>query len=202
MMALQCKRADMRGIQKVSTLENPPGTEGIEGSAWMLPEIKRDLETVQAARADFNACAFQVEKVRWFQPGRWAGRIGDDDFKDLCKICRCPNWVTHKSLVGKAATEEAGAYPKALVEVIARKIVNNFRKTLDLEWWRYMMATRKAEVTSLQESWIRNMDRKRQMKRRRCRVCTTRRRRSYHRHPRRCQGKSSRPWKMLTTWEG
>lgn len=165
MMALQCKRADARGIQKVSTLENPPGTEGIEGSAWMLPEIKRDLEAVQAAKADFNTCAFQSEKVRWFKPGRWAGRIGDDDFKDLCKICRCPNWVTHKSLVGKAATEEAGAYPKALVEMIARKIVNNFRKTLDLEWWRYMMATRRAEVTSLQESWIRNMDRKRQTKR-------------------------------------
>ena len=91
--------------------------------------------------------------------------VGQDDFKDLCKICRCPNWVTHKSLVGKAATEEAGAYPKALAEAVAKKIVNNFKKTLDLEWWRFMMATKKAEVTSLQESWIRNMDRKRQMKR-------------------------------------
>lgn len=165
LMVLQCERADKRGIQKVSTLENPPGTEGIEGSAWMLPEMKRDLEKVDAAVANYNTCAFQSDKVRWFKPGRWAGRIGQDDFKDLCKICRCPNWVTHKSLVGKAATEEAGAYPKALAEAVAKKIVNNFKKTLDLEWWRFMMATKKAEVTSLQESWIRNMDRKRQMKR-------------------------------------
>ena len=164
-MALQCERADKRGIQRISTLENPPGTEGIEGSAWMLPEMKRDLEKVDAAVANYNTCAFQSDKVRWFKPGRWAGRIGQDDFKDLCKICRCPNWVTHKSLVGKAATEEAGAYPKALAEAVAKKIVNNFKKTLDLEWWRFMMATKKAEVTSLQESWIRNMDRKRHMKR-------------------------------------
>ena len=102
LMVLQCERADKRGIQRISTLENPPGTEGIEGSAWMLPEMKRDLEKVDAAVANYNTRAFQSDKVRWFKPGRWAGRIGQDDFKDLCKICRCPNWVTHKSLVGKA----------------------------------------------------------------------------------------------------
>ena len=165
LMHTQCNRADKRGIQRIATLENPPGTEGIEGSAWMLPEIQNDLTAVDAEQADYNTCAFQTSKVRWFKPGRWAGRIGQEDFRERCKICKCPNWISHQPLIGKKATEEAGAYPEDLVSIVARKIINSFKKTLDLEWWRFMMATRKAEVTELQESWIRNIDRKRQMKR-------------------------------------
>ena len=42
LMRTQCNRADKRGIQRIATLENPPGTEGIEGSAWMLPEIQNE----------------------------------------------------------------------------------------------------------------------------------------------------------------
>ncbi len=44
LMKLQCQRADARGAPRVATGENPPGTDGIEGSAWILPEVEMEAE--------------------------------------------------------------------------------------------------------------------------------------------------------------
>ena len=116
LMKLQCARADARGIPRVATGENPPGTDGIEGSAWLLPEIVQDLREMEAEEAVFNTCAFQDGKVRWYKPGKWAGKLGDETMADMRKICKCPNWVRHQPLLGKELTEPAGQYPKRLVE--------------------------------------------------------------------------------------
>lgn len=161
LMKLQCARADARGIPRVATGENPPGTDGVEGSAWLLPEIVQDLREMEAEEAVFNTCAFQDGKVRWYKPGKWAGKLGDETMADMRKICKCPNWVRHQPLLGKELTEPAGQYPKRLVELVATKIVLAFKRTVNLEWWRYQMATKKADVTELQKSWLKNEDRKR-----------------------------------------
>ena len=161
LIKLQCQRADARGIPRVATGENPPGTDGIEGSAWHLPEVVVDLREMEAEEAVFNTCAFQDGKVRWFKPGKWAGKLGEEGMADMRKICKCPNWVRHQPLLGKELTEPAGQYPKRLVELVATKIVMAFKKTLNLEWWRFQMATKKANVTELQRSWLKNEDKKR-----------------------------------------
>ena len=162
-MKLQCRRADARGIPRVATGENPPGTDGIEGPAWILPEVVVDLREMEAEEAVFNTCAFQEGKTRWFKPGKWSGKLGDEGMADMRRICKCPNWVRHQPLIGKELTEPAGQYPKKLVELVARKIIMAFKKTLNLEWWRYQMATKKANVTELQRSWLKNEDKKRKI---------------------------------------
>ena len=163
LMKLQCQRADARGIPRVATGENPPGTDGKEGSAWILPEVVVDLQEMEAEEAVFNTCAFQEGKTRWFKPGKWAGKLGEEGMADMRRICKCPNWVKHQPLIGKELTEPAGQYPKKLVELVARKIIMAFKKTLNLEWWRYQMATKKANVTELQKSWLKNEDKKRKI---------------------------------------
>ena len=162
LMKLQCARADARGVPRVATGENPPGTDGmIEGSAWLLPEVDRDLREMEADEAVFNTCAFQDGKVRWYKPGKWAGKLGDEGMADMRKICKCPNWVRHQALVGKELTEPAGQYPPRLVQMVAVKIIQPFKKMLNLEWWRYQLATKTANVTELQKGWLKNEDRKR-----------------------------------------
>ena len=113
--------------------ENPPGDERV-GSAWAVPEIKGYLTEVEAHFVEFNTCAYQTERVRWFKPGKWAGRL--EGLPSLSRVCRCPNWVRHESLSGKSKTERAAAYPKALCDAM---VVEVFKKSLALEFWRYQM---------------------------------------------------------------
>ena len=57
----------------------------------------------------------------------------------LSRTCRCPNWVRHESLQGKSKTERAAAYPKPLCDAIAKLVVEVFKKSLALEFWRYQV---------------------------------------------------------------
>ena len=147
LMKLQCQRADARGAPRVATGENPPGTDGIEGSAWILPEVEMEAE----------------EATRFGGSGQVGGKLGEEGMADMRRICKCPNWVKRQPLIGKELTEPAGQYPKKLVELAARKIIMAFKKTLNLEWWRYQMATKKASVTELHKSWLKNEDKKRKI---------------------------------------
>ena len=155
LMKLQCARADARGVPRVATGENPPGTDGIEGSAWIFPEIVKDLREMEAEEAVFNTCCFQEGKIRWFKPGKWAGKLGEEGMADMRRVCKCPNWVTHQPLIGKDLTERAGQYPEKLVKLVA------FKRMLNLEWWRFQMAAKEASVTELQKGWLKNEDKKR-----------------------------------------
>ena len=153
---ITCRR---RGVPELGTYENPPGDEW-SGSAWMLPEIKQDLAEMAGEQVEFNTCAYQIGKKRWYKKAMWGGKM-EGGLKDLSRVCRCPSWVVHERLVGKDRTEEAGAYPENLCMEIAKKVVKAFKKTLNLEWWRWQIKIKGEEVSSLQKKWLENEEKKR-----------------------------------------
>ena len=151
-----CKR---RAIPEVSTLENPPGAENT-GSAWDVPEIKEVLKVTKSSTAEFNTCAYQSKlRRRWYKPARWAGKL--ESMQTLSKVCKCPAWVEHVPVVGKQNTEAAGAYPPELTDEIAKKVVNTWKRVLNLEWLRWQVSQRADQVSQLQAKWLDNEERKR-----------------------------------------
>ena len=137
-----------RALPETSTMENPPGAVNT-GSAWDLPELKQVLDETNSSVAEFNTCAYQSQqKRRWYKPAKWAGNL--ESLATLAKVCRCPEWVTHVPLIGKSATEAAGAYPEALADAVAAK-----------EWLRYQMSVKSSEVNELQMKWLDNEDERR-----------------------------------------
>lgn len=64
--------------------------------------------------------------------------------------------MTHRTLVGKQATEQAGVYPEELCAAIAEKVVATWRRVLSLEWWRFQVEAKSQEVGDLQKSWVKN----------------------------------------------
>ena len=62
-----------------------------------------------------------------------------ENIEKIQRVCRCPAWVTHTALVGRGITAMAAEYPKALVELIATEVVAVWKKTLNLEWWRFQV---------------------------------------------------------------
>ena len=147
-----------RGTPSLGTIENPPGDE-VAGSAWALPDVKKELELMGAETVEFNTCAWQEDKVRWFKPAKWGGAL--EGLKSLSRVCRCPNWVTHETLKGKQRTEAAGAYPKLLCQKVAQLVVAQFKRTLSLEWWRNQVKLKGDEVSELQRKWLLNEEKRR-----------------------------------------
>lgn len=74
-----------------------------------------------------------------------------ETLSSLAKVCRCPQWVTHVPLVGKSATEAAGAYPEELTDAIAAKVMDTWKRTLNLDWLRHQMTVKAGEVNELQK---------------------------------------------------
>ena len=154
----QVRNCAQRRVPAASTLENPPGDQ-TSGSAWDLPEIKKCLKETNGEVVHYNTCAFQTkDKVRTFKPGVFAGKL--DGLQGVNRVCRCPAWVTHKNLVGKAATEPAGQYPRELCEVIAKAVVNSWKRVINLEWWRFQLEEKSDQVGKLQKAWLENEERK------------------------------------------
>ena len=150
-----CKR---RKVPPAATLENPPGDQKC-GSAWQLPEIRIVMDNTRASVAQYNTCAFQSKsKVRWYKPGQFVGRL--EGLDQIARICKCPSWVTHQSLVGKQCTEAAGEYPAELANIIAKNIVATWKRTLNLEFWRYKLAMKQDEVSELQKKWVVNEEKR------------------------------------------
>ena len=129
-----CKR---RAVPEVSTVENPPGAENT-GSAWNVPEVKAVISETKSSSVEFNTCAFQSKlRKRWYKPARRVGKL--ESMNTLPKVCKCPAWVEHVPLVGKQNTEAAGAYPEELTTEVARKVVNTWKRVLNVEWLRWQV---------------------------------------------------------------
>ena len=159
LMERQAENQKERGVPEVATVENPPGSETMfECPAWALPEIKEILERIEAHSVEFNTCAFMSkDKLRFFKPARWAGRL--EGLRKLNRVCRCPSWVRHKPAV-EGASVEAGVYPPELCDEIASLIIAQWRRTLNLEFWRYQLVMKSMEVTELQAKWLVNEEKK------------------------------------------
>ena len=154
----QVKACEARKVSPLATLENPPGSEE-SGGAWDLPELQKALEETNGVKIPYHSCAFMVkEKQRFLKPGVWAGRLAG--IEKLQKVCRCPAWVKHVPLVGKQMTSLAAEYPQGLAEAVAKEVVVSWKKTLNLEWWRYQIETKSQEVGELQKKWLENEDNK------------------------------------------
>ena len=159
LMERQCENQKLRGVPEIATVENPPGSDAMfEGPSWALPEIKEILERVDAHSVEFNTCAFMSkDKVRFFKPARWAGRL--ESLKRLNRVCRCPAWVRHKPAVEKSSVE-AGVYPPELCDEVATMIIAQWKRTLNLEFWRYQLVMKRDEVNELQKKWLINEERR------------------------------------------
>ena len=149
-----------RGVPEAATLENPPGSEtGFEGPSWELPESKQFHEQFEILWVEYNTCAFQQrERVRWFKPGRFAGRLRGLD--GLIRPCTCPSGFEHEPLQGKEKTAAAAEYPKELCEVYVGILLKVWKTTLNLEWWRWQAAEKEREVNRLQKAWMHSKEKR------------------------------------------
>ena len=147
-----------RKVPEAATLENPPGTESqTEGSMWALPETADFMEKFDCAKAWFNTCAYQLkERVRWLKPAQFGGKL--NGLESLRRKCSCPRDFQHQALLGKRRTSEAARYPNDLAMEYARLLIQVFRTTLNLEWWRHLEKARRMELTQLQKSWIKSKE--------------------------------------------
>jgi hypothetical protein len=151
-----CRR---RAVPEVSTLKTPPGSED-SGSAWDLPEIQAVIADTGSSTVEFNTCAYQTkQKRRWYKPARWTGKL--ESMASLAKVCKCQPWVQHVPVIGKGNTEAAGAYPPDLTDAIAKKIVEAWKRILNLEWLRYQLQQKFDKVNKLQERWLENEEKRR-----------------------------------------
>ena len=156
----QVNSAKRRQVPPVATLENPPG-DVTSGSAWDLGEVEGALLRTEGKKAAYNTCAFMSkEKTRFFKPGIWAGRL--ENISKLQKVCRCPTWVSHLTLAGKELTERAAEYTSELSMAVAVEVVAMWKRTLNLEWWRWQLETKTQEVNELQKAWVENENKKQQ----------------------------------------
>ena len=62
--------------------------------------------------------------------------------------------------VGKAMTEKAGRYPDDLCETVAKLVVEGWKRTLKLEFWRWQLKAQEKAVTELQHKWLLNEEKK------------------------------------------
>ena len=92
-----CVACRKRGVPESGTLENPPGDQQ-SGSAWDLGEVRKALKDMGGEMVDFNTCAYQTSKKRWYKSARWGGKL-DGGLKVLSRVCRCPAWALSGSLV-------------------------------------------------------------------------------------------------------
>ena len=158
LMEAQVEADQERRVPSAATLENPPGDEKC-GPAWELPEIKQSLEKVGACKVPFNTCAYQPRaKVRHYKPAMWAGKL--EGLPSLSRVCRCPAWIIHEPLVGKAKTERAGRYPDDLCEAVAKLVLAGWKRIIKLEFWRHQVAQQKKAVSEMQHKWLINEEKR------------------------------------------
>ena len=144
----------LRRVPECGTLENPPGSDGQkEGPSCRLPEMEDFLADFRCEVVKFNTCAFQMtEKVRWFKPGQFGGRL--EGLKSLKRSCSCPKYYKHESLVGKEKTARAAKYPNQLAMEVARMVIKAFRTTLDLEWRRHQQKQVEKDLNEAKRNWV------------------------------------------------
>ena len=155
----QADNQKARGVPEVATMENPPGSDTqFECPAWALPEIKEIMERMEANSVEFNTCAYMTkDKARFFKPAKWAGKL--EGIEKLNRVCRCPAWVSHKPAVEKNSVE-AGVYPPELCNEVATLVLAQWKRTLNLEFWRYQLVIKREQVSELQCKWLLNEENK------------------------------------------
>ena len=151
-----------RGVPEVSTLENPPGAKD-SGSAWDLLNYCRG--TVQRDKVRHGS-SIPAHTKRNFEKGgsnRPDGRGSWRPWAAWQKFAKCPAWVEHVPLMGKQKTEAAGAYPEEPTDAVAKKIVETWKRVLNLEWLRYQFKMKSNLINKLQASnqWLENEERRR-----------------------------------------
>lgn len=156
----QVKTCRRRAVPEVSTLENPPGAENT-GSAWDLPEIKDGLGNTQSSSVEFNTCAYQTKlRCRWYKPARWAGK--PENMASLARICKSANLGCSMSRSwGRTRRLHAGACPEDLANAIAAKVVETWKRILNLEWLRFQMQQKSDMISQLQVKRLENEERRR-----------------------------------------
>ena len=77
-------------------------------------------------------CIPDATEKKMVQAGEmdWEARIQ----RVLGKVCKCQLWVQHVLVVRKGNTEAAGAYPPDLTDATAKKIIEAWKRILNLEW--------------------------------------------------------------------
>ena len=150
----------LRKVPEVGTIESPPGSESqMEGPAWQLPETKIWVSKYRAEIAWFNTCAYQKkESRRWWKAGQFAGCL--DGIAKLKRKCSCTAGFRHEQLVGKSRTAEAAQCPKELVEEYAKLVIQAFKTTLNLEWWRAQEVLKQKALNDAQRNWIKSKEQK------------------------------------------
>ena len=154
---VQCQRR--RKVPELATMQSPPGN--IEsGSAWDLPEVKAVVKNTGSSVIEYNTCQYQSQlKERQFLPMKWVGRL--EDIETLSRICKCPPWVKHAFPLPKMRDKAMKDYPKELVNQLANMVVASWKRTLNLEWWRYQMKNNRSKVEPAKEGWLRNEEKRR-----------------------------------------
>jgi len=107
----------------------------------------------------FNTCAYQPRaKVRHYKPAMWAGKL--EGLPSLSRVCRCPAWIIHEPLLGKAKTERAGRYPDDLCEAVAKLVLAGWKRIIKLEFWRHQVAQQEKAVSEMQHKWLINEEKR------------------------------------------
>ena len=83
-----------------------------------------------------------------------------ENLESLAKVCRCPPWVKHVPVKGKGTTVRAGVYPDKLCSEVAKLYVASWKRTLDLEFWRWKLVQKSEEVSALKTGWLKNEERR------------------------------------------
>ena len=69
--------------------------------------------------------------------------------------------VQHVPVVGKGNTEVGGAYPPDLTDATAKKIIEAWKRILNLEWLWYQLQQKSDKVNKLQGRWLENEEKRR-----------------------------------------
>lgn len=150
-----CKRRAIRDVRKPSR-----GRE--HGVSLGRPRNESGKET-KSSSAEFNTCPFQSKlKKRWIalvqarQVGRKTGV-----FELVVKGLQVPGLGGTSASCRKTQHRGSGSlYPEELTQEIARKVVNTWKRVLNLEWLRWQIHW-SSQVSELQAKWLKNEEKKR-----------------------------------------
>ena len=70
----------------------------------------------------------------------------------------CPAGFRHPQLVGKERTRR----PRSTQRSCASSTVKVWKRTLDLEWWRFQVANKRSEISTLQLKWRESKEKQQQ----------------------------------------
>ena len=146
-MAPQEADRDVRGREHGVSLGRPRNQSGGEGDKVVLGGVQ------------YLRLPEQVEEalVQARQVGRKTGV-----FELVVKGLQVPGLGGTRASCRKTQHRGSGSlYPEELTQEIARKVVNTWKRVLNLEWLRWQMVHWSSQVSELQAKWLKNEEKKR-----------------------------------------